>query len=205
MKNLLFLFLCLYATQNYAQDLVFSSGLNHTTYDYTNTLGETNANVNGSSGNFYEIGFLGYLGTEDRLGYTLGMSLNEFNAIGGNPTTIYVWETKYLGVKTGLSYAILVTRPGLRLSLNLALQASTIVDGEQRINGSSFDLTKEEEFNGLFLQSAAGMDISYPLTEKVRIGLGYNYGKSIKISDKTEESLSFNNHQWALNLKFRLK
>ena len=41
-----------------AQDAYFNVGRNFTNYDYTNSLGESNSNVTGSSGMSYEIGFL---------------------------------------------------------------------------------------------------------------------------------------------------
>ena len=204
-KNFIAVLFCLYTSKNVAQELVFSTGSNHTAYDYKNSQGETNSNIRNSSGNFYELGFFKTFGPKQRLGYTLGIALNEFNAKGGNLSTIYTWETTYLGVKTGLSYALLATTSGFRADLDLALQTNTIIDGEQRINGANFDLAKEQEFNGLFLQPTLGMGISYPLTDKVRIGLGYTYGNSVKVSQKTEETLGFRNHQLRFSLNFCLK
>ena len=204
--KILLLFILLFCTsKNYAQELSFSNGANHTTYDYKNSFGEENTNLKGGSGRFYQIAYLGTLGPKKRLGYTLGINLNEFNAKGGNLTTAYTWKTNYLGIKTGLSYGFLTTGSGLRANLTLDLLASSIISGTQQINGASFSLTEEKEFTGIFLQPSVGFDVSYPLSPKVRVGLGYNYGKSSAISQQTEETLGFSNHQLALHLNFRLK
>jgi len=205
MKILLLFILLLWASENYAQELSFSSGANRTTYDYKNSFGEKNKNLKGGSGTFYQIAYLGALGPKKRLGYTLGINLNEFNAKGGNLSTVYTWKTNYVGVKTGLSYGFLTTVSGLRANLTLDLLASRIISGTQQINGASFILTEEKEFAGIFLQPSVGFDVSYPLSPKVRVGLGYNYGKSSAISQQTEETLGFSNHQLALNLNVKLK
>jgi hypothetical protein len=204
-KHSLFFLLAIVCTQTYAQEVLFSSGLNSTRYAYKNAQGQANENIEGSSGRFYELGYIQSLGLRDRLTYNLGLTLNEYNAKGGNLTTIYTWKTNYLGVKTGLSYGFLTTVSGLRANLTLDLLASSIISGTQQINGTSFSLTEEKEFTGIFLQPSVGFDVSYPLTPKVRIGLGYNYGKSSAISQQTEETLGFSNHQLALHLNFSLK
>lgn len=205
MKHLLFILLVVASVEGRSQDIVFSSGLNSTRYDYKNSLGQTNENIDVGSGNFYEIGYLAPLGLNGRFNYTLGVAVNEYNAKGGTRASIYSWQTKYVGLKGGLAYNIVTADSGFKTTLSFALQTSFIINGQQGINGATFDLTKEDEFKGIFLQPITGLDISYPVSDKLTIGLGYNYSKSNKIGHKTEEVLNFSNHQWQIKLQFALK
>ena len=52
-------------------------GRNFTTFDYTNSEGNTNDNIEGSSGAAYELGYVFSLG--DKLGLAAGLTFNEFN------------------------------------------------------------------------------------------------------------------------------
>jgi len=148
MKKVLFIiYIFLFCTlQTYAQELLFSSGINTTRYGYKNGQGQVSENIEDSSCAFYEIGYIQPLGIKDRLTYNLGLTLNEYNALGGDLNTLNTWQTKYLGLKTGLSYALISTRGGFKANFNFALQASSIVDGVQFMKGRSFDLTKEDDF-----------------------------------------------------------
>jgi len=205
MKNSLFFLLVMAFTQTYAQELLFSSGINTTRYEYKNAQGQVNENIEDSSGAFYEIGYIQPLGIKDRLTYNLGLTLNEYNALGGDLNTLNTWQTKYLGLKTGVAYALISTRGGFKANFNFALQASSIVDGVQFMNGRSFDLTKEDDFKGIFLQPIGGIDFSYLVADKLSLGLGYQYSQSSKITNKTAESLNFLNHQLQFKLLLHLK
>ncbi|SDE12258.1 hypothetical protein SAMN05421636_103316 [Pricia antarctica] len=205
MKYFLFILMVLALIEGRSQDLILASGTNSTSYDYKNSLGQTNENIDGSSGTFYEIVYLAPLGLNGRLNYILGAALNEYNAEGGTIESVYTWETSYMGFKGGITYDIFTTDSGFKTTFVFALQTSFIVDGNQRINGASFDLTKEDEFKGIFIQPITGLDISYPVSDKLTLGLGYNYSKISKIGNKTEEALNFSNHQWQIRLQFSLK
>lgn len=193
-----------FSIHTYGQAMVFSTGMNATTYDYKNALGETNNNINGSLGKFYHIGYMAPLDSLGRFQYELGAVVNEYNAEGGTISDIYSWETKYWGINGGFGYSPVSTNDGFRVSLKLMLQVSSILNGEQRINGDTFDLTKETEFKGIFLQPMTGLDLSYPIADRLTLAMGYNYSKSTKISHKSEEVLNFSNHQWQLGLRINV-
>ena len=83
MKNFLSCVLIILALNfTYSQEAYFSMGRNFTTFDYTNSEGNTNDNIEGSSGAAYELGYVFSL--SDKLGLAAGLTLNEFNATGGN-------------------------------------------------------------------------------------------------------------------------
>ena len=85
-----------------AQEAYFSAGRNFTTYEYTNSLGESNPNLKGSSGMHYEMGFL--FNPYNNIGFAIGVTLNELNATGGTRVDNYSWNTNYLGLQGLLKY-----------------------------------------------------------------------------------------------------
>jgi len=202
MKHLLSCMLIVLALNfTYSQEAYFSMGRNFTTYDYTNSEGNSNDNVKGSSGAAYELGYVFSLG--DKLGLAAGLTLNEFNATGGNQVNNYSWETNYLGVQGILKYAILDNLSGFGLNINGGVNLNHIVNGKQKINGQTFDLTAEDEFKGLFVQPIIGLDAKYQINSDFAIGLGYHFSKNFGLSS-SEEKLNFNNSQLQFNLVMSL-
>lgn len=188
-----------------SQELVLSGGINSTTYDYRDAQGRTNTNIESGSGSFYEIAYAAPMFGKRSLGYELGLVLDQYNAGGGTLSSVYSWRTRYMGVKAGLSYDIVNSGSGFKTALALGLRASSIFSGEQGINGATFDLTQQEEFKGVFLQPMAGIEISCPVSDNLSIGLGYDYSKSSKLGNRTEEELNFVNHRVQVRLRIALK
>lgn len=208
MKYYLIIFFFIGAFQCNAQELLFSSGINYTTYEYKNSLGQANQNLTGGTGNYFELSYLHKIDTTEtkaKLKYIVGVVFNEFNANGGNLISVYSWKTGYLGIKGGMGYTIISTKSGFSAGVNLAVNANTILIGEQQINGLFYDLTEQEEFKGYFLQSMAGLDFAYEISPKINLGVGYSYSKNLKISNKTEEILAFKNNLLQFKLQLKLK
>ena len=182
----------------YSQEAYFSMGRNFTTFDYTNSDGNSNDNIEGSSGAAYELGYVFSLG--DKLGLAAGLTLNEFNATGGNQVNNYSWETNYLGVQGILKYAILDNLSGFGLNINGGVNLNHIVNGKQKINGQTFELACEDEFKGLFVQPIIGLDAKYQINETFALGLGYHYSKNFGLTNSTPQKLNFNNSQLQFNL-----
>ncbi len=199
MKNLLSCMLIVLALNfTYSQEAYFSMGRNFTTFDYTNSDGNSNDNIEGSSGAAYELGYVFSLG--DKLGLAAGLTLNEFNATGGNQVNNYSWETNYLGVQGILKYAILDNLSGFGLNINGGVNLNHIVNGKQKINGQTFELACEDEFKGLFVQPIIGLDAKYQINETFALGLGYHYSKNFGLTNSTPQKLNFNNSQLQFNL-----
>ena len=203
MKHLLSCMLIVLALNfTYSQEAYFSMGRNFTTYDYTNSDGNSNDNIEGSSGAAYELGYVFSLG--DKLGLAAGLTLNEFNATGGNQVNNYSWETNYLGVQGIAKYAVLDNLSGFGLNVNGGVNLNHIVNGKQKINGQTFDLTDNDEFKGLFVQPIIGLDAKYQISETFALGLGYHYSKNFGLTNSTPQKLNFNNSQLQFNLVMSL-
>ena len=112
----------------------------------------------------------------------------------------YSWETNYLGVQGILKYAILDNLSGFGLNINGGVNLNHIVNGKQKINGQTFDLTDNDEFKGLFVQPIIGLDAKYQINETFALGLGYHYSKNFGLTNSTPQKLNFNNSQLQFNL-----
>jgi hypothetical protein len=187
-----------------AQELMFSKGTNYTDFDYSNNEDPTNLNLQRGQGNYYELIYIKDFGTAEWINYHVGLVLNEWNATGGNQLNNYSWNTGYLGVKTGLSVLISSAASGLTSHLNMGVTGSRILNGRQAVNGFTYDLKDQEDFGGYFLGLYAGLGVSFPITDKFSLGVGYQYGKHTKLENMPEESLGFINHQLRFNLILKL-
>ena len=194
MKQLISIALIVFALNfSSAQEVYLNVGRNFTTYDYTNSQGEDNPNVESSSGASYEVGYIFPMG--DKFGIAAGITLDQFNATGGNLVNNYSWNTNYLGLQGMAKYKVLESnRSPISVNLNAGINFNHIVSGEQKINGQTFKLPGEEEFKDLFFKPIAGLDVQYFLLDDIAIGIGYHYSKNFGLSSGKED-LNFNNSQ----------
>jgi hypothetical protein len=177
----------------FSQEVYFSTGKNFTSYDYKNSNGVANPNLKSDTGVFFELGYCKKTWNE-RISYCFGIALNEYNNKGGNSVNDYSWETQYFGFQTRMSYSLL-ERSNFDIVPNLGFNISTIINGQQGINGVYYDLTKEKEFSGLLITPSLGIQIKYNLTADGFISFGYNYSKGFNLSNSTNQKLTFNTNQ----------
>jgi outer membrane protein OmpA-like peptidoglycan-associated protein len=186
-----------------AQEVYFYSGKNFTTYDFTNSSGNSNPNLKSGTGAFYEVGYNNNL-KYDRLSYSLAVALNEYNNTGGNTANSYNWNTQYLGVQTRLFYSYLKGKDYDFLS-TIGLNASSLLSGKQQINGTYYDLTKEKEFTGFLLSPSIGLQFKYNVANLGYVSLGYNYVRSYNLTNSTNQKLGFTTNQLQFGVHFELK
>lgn len=185
-----------------SQEIYFKTGKNFTQYDYKSDT-SSSPSLQAGSGNFYEIDYVMNLNNE-MLKYAIGLSLNEYNAIGGNAVSSYSWNTQYLGVQNTFSIAF-VKKRGFEASANGGLGISTIIYGKQNINGEYLDLSSQKEFSGIWVAPKLGLSASYNVDNDIYLSLGYAYSKSFNLSNSTDEKLSFNNSQIQFGVHFMFR
>ena len=200
MKYYYLFFIGALAMNSYSQEFSFATGINFTTYKYKNSFGERNRNIDSERGSFYEFIYLNTISKKLKL--QLGGTLNEYNARSRNGTNSYAWESTYLGLKGGFIYHIFPTEYYLNVAINVAFNLNGIIDGTQHLNGIDYDLTKQPEFNGLFLQTETGLSIYYTVNSGFKVGVGYQYSLNNKITKNSSEVLGFSNNQIQFKLQF---
>lgn len=199
-KIILIPLLFLFSIQFNAQDLELIIGRNFTTYDYTNSEGATNPNLDGASGSYIEVSYNVPFNRNQDFYYSLGLALNQFNATGGDYASSYSWDTNYLGVKSGLKYYFTSRSSFIKAAAKTGFGINTIINGQQKINGATFDLTQEDEFTAVSVQPYLGIELKYEVTNGILLGVGYNYSKSFGVANGDAEKLNFNNSRFEFGI-----
>lgn len=203
MKNYLTIILVIVSCQLYSQEIFLNTGKNFTKYNYTNGSEEADPVLQSGTGNFYEIGF-SKLFPNNQSFYSLGLALNEYNALGGNLANSYSWDTKYLGIKAGLGFSFFPVDD--YNNLNFVLQAGflgqSIIYGKQNIDDVHYDLVRQKEFSGIVVEPSIGFSAKYRINSFGFLSVGYNFGQTLNISNTTKEKVSFMTHQIQLGVYF---
>jgi len=186
-----------------AQGYYFNFGQNYTKYDYKNSLGQRNSNIKSDNGIVVDFGFQWVVSSNEKWHYKAGVSLQQFNAKGANENFNYSWKTNYLGLQNSVSYALYSSSDDdFVVNLNSGFTITKIINGEQLINNQSYNLTKESEFNGLYIQPHLGVENEISINDFVKLGLGYRFSKAIRTSTPESESLNFINNSFYINFKY---
>ena len=198
MKQILSITLIVFAFNfSLGQEVYLNVGRNFTTYDYTNTQGDENPNIESSSGNFYEVGYI--FPIDYKFKFSTSLTLDQLNATGGNLVNNYSWETDYIGLQGMVRYNLLEFRQRrynfspFSVIIKAGMNFNHIIDGIQKINGQTFKLSNENEFKGVFIKPVVGLDLQFLFSNNIAINLGYNLSKNLSFSSK--ERLNFNNRQ----------
>jgi hypothetical protein len=104
-------------------------------------------------GDSYEIGLaipikVQRLAFDNNLNYTVGLTLNQYNAEAGDLANNYIWKTEYIGVQNALVYSF-IKSDHLDLAVKGGVNVATMLYGNQTINNSRFDLNNQKDFNGI--------------------------------------------------------
>ena len=184
-----------------AQSFYFSNGINTTSYDFKST-DDLPLEFKSKTGQLYELGYK-LLNVKERMNYAIGFAINNFNSNAGDSVNQYEWETTYMGINNHFEYIIIPSdRNPIELSGAFQMQFMHIFNGVQKINGKNFDLTKEKEFTGIWIQPGVTFASKYFISDSWQISLGYNYSIGYNLSNTTEEVLKYNNHQFRFCIHF---
>lgn len=204
MKKLIIISILFFSYSLSSQTAFFNTGLNTTSYDYKNSEGNSNENIKSSNGTFFEIGYsfpiefskrTRSFGRYSRLHFKTGLSLNQYNATGGNSIDNYDWKSQFIGLRSDLEYFIFAA-DFLSVSVDGGLGLEVFLNGKQKIGGNTYNLKDSDEFNGLFFTPRVGINLSVNVSEEVALMGGFNLSKAISPSKSNQESVSFNNSQF---------
>lgn len=204
-KITIYIILFLVFNFSFSQELYFKTGKNFTTYDYLNSKGLPNPTLRSGDGNFFEFGYLHYFNhcrcNYYRFFYSASIVLNDFNATGGNVVNKYTWDAQFLGTQ-GILYYSLFPDNDFNVIPKLGFGVSTLLSGNQAIDGVGFNLANENEFKGIFIAPSLGIDLKYSYFKNTSASIGYSLSKVLKFNNSSNEKLSFLNHQIQFGLYF---
>jgi hypothetical protein len=154
------------------------------------------------TGSNYEVGHHFSLKI-DEFSFSVGVTLNEFNALAGSSANTYQWNTKYIGVQSALHYTYSLTKE-FQVALKAGVNLSKIVYGKQNTNGVVYDLLDQKEFSGVFFSDFVGMHVNYKFNDLGYVSLGYGLLNSINTSNSTQEKVVFNSSQVQFGIHFNI-
>lgn len=188
--------------QLFSQEAYFLVGSNFTKYIFKSSEGAVSTKLQSGTGSTFEMGYAIPF-KNPKINYSLGVTLNDYNALAGSPSESYEWNTKYIGVQNAVSYNFSVS-DDFQLAVKGGVNLSTILYGKQNINGAVYDLMGQDEFSGLFLSPFVGIQTRYQLNDLGYLSLGYAFSKSINPFNTSEEKLSFNTNQILFGIHFNI-
>jgi len=201
-KLILLLTLIPLITTGHAQRAYFSTGANFSTFNFFSSSPMSTPLKNGTGSN-HEMGVSITLKPEN-LSYSVGVNLNEYNAMAGDFANSYSWNTKFLGLNNSIEYSI--SRIGdFSVIFQGGLNLSTIVYGKQAINGAYFDLVKQEEFSGISITPHVHIACTAPIKNFGFMSLGYGINNSFFPMNNSSEKLSIRTNQLVFGLHFNIQ
>lgn len=203
MKQKLLLFLVVLTFSSvFSQEVAFTIGTNFTQFNLKNPVNISNTPLQIGSGSSYEVAYLSPARNE-KLYYTVGIGINEFNALAGNLANSYRWNTKYVGLRAGFEYDF-INIAKFHLVPLFGVHFSTIVYGKQEINGAVFDIKSNDQFSGLKMIPYLGFKAKYTIKDYGYISIGYNHSTTFKPSLTTKEHLTIATNQIVFGLHFNV-
>jgi len=188
-------------TTCYAQRAYFSTGTNISKFNFKSPNPMSTLLQSGTGSN-HEMG-ISLILKPVNLSYSVGVNLNEYNAIAGDLANNYSWSTKYLGLNNSIEYSIPLFG-NFRVLFQGGLNLSTIVYGKQAINGAYFDLAKQAVFSGFNLTPHIHLAFTAPMKDFGFLSLGYGINKSFYPMNTSTEKLSITTNQFVFGLHFNI-
>ncbi|MEZ7901204.1 MAG: hypothetical protein ACI8RY_000144 [Urechidicola sp.] len=201
----------------FSQGVFFTFGKTITGYDYTNSEGESIDELKRGLGNFFEVGGVFALNRNQHLNYEVGITLSQFNSKATIDRHFYSWETSYIGIQNVINYNFFkfstfnfsrnnsLLLSDFNLFVKGGLNVSYIIYGEQIVGSRTYDISKNEEFKGFFVQPLMGVGAKIKIVRNIGLSIGYNFSKAINTSRKKEQQLDFYGNQVELKIYFFTK
>ncbi len=199
----IYLLIVFFAFANsYSQEVYFLTGSNFTKYNFSSEKGEMLTPLQNGTGSNYEMGYMRPL-KNNRFSHTIGVNLNDYNAVAGNGANSYNWNAKYLGVNNSLDFSVPLTA-NFKLLYKAGINLSTIIYGKQNINGAYYNLVNQDEFSGLIFVPYSGVHLKYKLNNLGFVSFGYGMSKSLILFNISQEKLTFNTNQILFGIHFNI-
>jgi len=202
-KSFLVSLLLMFCYFSNAQEVYFTHGKNLTNYDQLN-INENTLSVDRGIGSSFEIGFKSKYIKNSSFFYTLGLSFNQFNALGKTTGLNMEWKTNYIGLNSAFNYSFIRSkRSDLALKFGTTLQ--TLVYGKQQINLIQMDILNNREFSGLNIGLQSGLVYHFRINPDCGVNLGYTYAQLFNVSNTTPEKTILSNQNVSVGFTVKIK
>jgi hypothetical protein len=175
MKKFLFFFLLSFPA--YSQSYQVSVGSNLTSYLFVNSASVNPANLRAASGMHLSINREKAISND--FYYDLGISYNQFNAVGDVQNIPMSYATDFVGIGAGIGPHI-----GLGKTLSLVVKgrvsAVKMIHGNQMLLNRYINLADDEQFNSLRTMYGLSLELRKQINSQVSTFVSYQYLTSYK-------------------------
>lgn len=185
-----------------SQEMSFTAATNFTQFNLKNPEAYVGTPLQLGTGSAYEIAYL-LPSSKEKLMYTFGLGLNDYNALAGTLANSYQWNTKYVGLRAGFEYEFVSINQFKFVPL-VGMNFSTIVYGKQTTNGAVYDIRSNSEFSGLKLLPYIGFKAKYKIKDFGYLSLGYNHSVTFNPNLTNKEYLTISTNQIVFGLHFNV-
>jgi hypothetical protein len=175
MKKFLFFFLL--SLPAYSQSFQVSVGSNLTSYLFVNSASVNPANLRAASGMHLSINREKAISND--FYYDLGISYNQFNAVGDVQKIPMSYATDFVGIGAGIGPHI-----GLGKTLSLVVKgrvsAVKMIHGNQMLLNRYINLADDEQFNSVRTMYGLSLELRKQINTQVSTFVSYQYLTSYK-------------------------
>ncbi len=175
MKKFLFFFLL--SLPAYSQNYQVSVGSNLTSYLFVNSASVNPAKLRAASGMHLSINREKAISND--FYYDLGLSYNQFNAVGDVQNIPMSYATDFVGIGAGIGPHI-----GLGKTLSLVVKgrvsAVKMIHGNQMLLNRYINLAEDEQFNSLRTMYGLSLELRKQINSQVSTFVSYQYLTSYK-------------------------
>jgi hypothetical protein len=178
-RILLFLFLSFPAL---SQSYKVSVGSNITNYEFANSAGTNPISLRSESG--LALGLAREFSLSKAFVLDLGLSYNQFNAVGDIQNIPLAYSTDFIGLAVGIGPSLNLGK-GFSFNAKAVANASSMVKGNQFIQNRYVDLFADKQFNSLRTLYGYSFEINKQINEQVGVFAKYQHLDSYNFGSST--------------------
>ena len=175
MKKFLFFFLL--SLPAYSQSYQLSVGSNLTSYLFVNSASVNPANMRSASGLHLSLNREKALSND--FYYDLGISYNQFNAVGDVQNIPMRYDTDFIGLGAGIGPHIKLGKT-LSMVVKGRVSAVKMIHGNQLLLNRYIDLADDEQFNSIKTMYGLSLELRKQINAQVSTFVSYQYMTSYK-------------------------
>lgn len=175
MKKFLFFFLL--SLPAYSQSYQLSVGSNLTSYLFVNSASVNPANMRSASGLHLSLNREKALSND--FYYDLGISYNQFNAVGDVQNIPMRYDTDFIGLGAGIGPHIKLGK-SLSVVVKGRVSAVKMVHGNQLLLNRYINLADDEQFNSIRSMYGLSLELRKQINAQVSTFVSYQYMTSYK-------------------------
>ena len=148
-----------------AQQLYVEGGKTSSTFEYTNSQGNSLENLQATSNSYMALGYKSQVLIKNLL-LNVGASYNSYGAIGSDAAVanFMEWNVDYADLHVGLDYNVFKLKKA-NVFIKGGMSAGFFVQGTQTLNKSVIDLKNNDDFDTTLVAMQLGAGFSHPISE----------------------------------------